>query len=207
MSRQSKVLSFSVPPEISQQLDELTGKGHKTRSEFLREMLGVYQASLDAPIEGPSPSELADLLKTYWDAKSKAQLEVKVVGLTVLANHAGEILIASRKQPDSTVPNLTWAFPGGALTQLDFAADLKDLLQVRTGLTASVKTLISARIIPDTQTSNTQVVALYFYAETIEGRPTPTLPYQKLIWVKPMEVFQYFTSSTSDEITRFLNTL
>lgn len=32
-------------------------------------------------------------------------------------------------------------------------------------------------------------------------------PYSELRWVRPLDVFQYFTSSTTDEVTRFLSAL
>jgi hypothetical protein len=52
------------------------------------------------------------------------------------------------------------------------------------------------------------VIALYFFG-TVRGKQIAIArqPYKEIRWVEPLEVFRYFTSSTTDEVTRFLTSL
>ena len=46
MSRKSKVLSLSVPPEIAQELDNMAKTEDKSRSELFKDMFKTYKESL-----------------------------------------------------------------------------------------------------------------------------------------------------------------
>ena len=43
MSRTTKVLGFSVPPEVAQAFEEMAQCEHRTKSELFREMFRLYQ--------------------------------------------------------------------------------------------------------------------------------------------------------------------
>lgn len=43
MGRTTKVLTFSLPPEAAEEIEEMAKKENRTRSELLREMIGVYK--------------------------------------------------------------------------------------------------------------------------------------------------------------------
>ena len=46
LSRKSRVLSLSVSPEISRELDNIVKTGDKSRSEIFKEMFKIYKESL-----------------------------------------------------------------------------------------------------------------------------------------------------------------
>jgi len=46
LSRKSKILSLSVPPEIAQELDNMAKTEDKSRSEIFKDMFKTYKESL-----------------------------------------------------------------------------------------------------------------------------------------------------------------
>ncbi|MFH0936921.1 MAG: NUDIX hydrolase [Candidatus Daviesbacteria bacterium] len=206
--RKSKIVGFSVPPEVYDQFEKMSSSSHKTKSEMFRQLIdGHFQAS-EKVIQSPSENNLAQILKTYWELKSKSPLIINIIGLGIIVNEKGQVLIGSRKEKDPVVKNLTWVFPGGKLDSLNFAEELKNKLKGETSLKVEVKTLVSSRIHPDAGLSNTQIIALYFYCQPVKFQTIkPGGDLKKLLWVKPTNVFKYFTTSTSDEVTKFLITL
>ena len=46
MSRKSKVLSLSVPPEIARELDDMAKTEDKSRSEIFKDMFRTYKESV-----------------------------------------------------------------------------------------------------------------------------------------------------------------
>ena len=149
--------------------------------------------------------DLATLLKKYWDKKSTIQCKVLPIVLAILINEDKNVLIGARKLKDEWVENLSWVFPGGKLNTLDFNNEVINIVREETGLTVKVKDLIAARIHPDSGFKNVQIVALYFYCETRDkGIPTSGGSLNQLKWVKPLDVFKFFTTSTCDEVTKFL---
>ena len=46
MPRKTKVMSFSLPPEVAEEIEELAKKELRSKSELLREMVRVYEEYL-----------------------------------------------------------------------------------------------------------------------------------------------------------------
>lgn len=208
--RSTDVVGFSVPPEINEKFEELRQKKHMNKSEFFREVLDVYFKSVESTTApSPSPlglgeSDLAQILKSYWDLKSSKKLKTIIIGLGIIVK-GNKVLIGSRKKDDRWVDNLSWVFPGGKMQSLNFEKEVEREIKEETGLTVEIKDLIAARIHPDSGFKKVQIVALFFYCEPITGeKPTPGGDLSQLKWVNPTEVFRYFTTSTCDEVTRFL---
>ncbi len=215
--RRTKVIGFSVPPEIYTDFEKLSKSTHKTKSEFFRDLINRYQMaekgiyfshSPNLKTETVSEADLSKVLRSYWNLKSLSPLEILVIGLGIIVNEKSEVLIGARKNKDQYVKNLSWVFPGGKLESLDFAEEVKNKIKEETKLDVEIKTLVSSRIHPDAGLGNIQIIALYFYC-TVSGnnQPKPGGDLKKLLWVKPTDVFKYFTTSTSDEVTKFLVTL
>jgi hypothetical protein len=214
MERNSKTINFSLSPQQYDELERLAVSSRRNRSELLRSMItaGLQKAepsdrSLNA---GPrvGNDSLAEILKEYYIARSSSVLKVVVTGLVIAVNDAGEVLIGQRQKPDQEVPNLTWSFPGSRLQSLVFDGELTQAFHIRTGLHVTLHEAVAARVVPESAHSGTQVIALYFY-DTVQGEQasSPKPPYQELKWVRPLEVFKHFTSSTTDEVTAFLTQL
>ncbi len=212
--RHSKIIGFSMPPEVYQEFESLTKSRHKNKSEFFRELIDVYFSTIKKIQKEPNnstdgavlPSGLAKILQSYWNLKSQSPLKIIVIGLGIIVNRQGKVLIGARKGKDPWVKNLTWVFPGGGLESLNFDKELKREIKEEANLDVNVKTLITTRTHPDGSLGNVQIVALYFYCVPADKKqkPRPADGLTQLKWVNPSEVFKYFTTSTSDEVTKFL---
>lgn len=215
MARKTRVVGFSIPPEIDNKLERFIKSKHKTRSEFIREMIDVYFNSINTKSEAPSEpkmelteGDLAKVLKSYWLLRSQAPLKVITIGLAIIVNKDNNVLIGARKAKDKWVDNLTWVFPGGNLDSLDFSKDVQNEVKQETGLEVKVNSLVASRIHPDSGFKSLQINALYFYCSPISDKKLrPGGDLKSLKWVEPTDVFKYFTTSTCDEVTKFLTTL
>ncbi len=214
MERNSKTINFSLSPQQYDELERLAASSRRNRSELLRSIITAGLQKADPSDRGSSTGlragevVLADILKEYYLARSSAVLEVLVTGLVLAVNDAGEILIGQRPDPDKNVPTLTWSFPGSRLQFLDFDKELTKAFHQRTGLHVTLHQAIAARVMPESGHNGVQVVVLYFYG-TVQGKQAavPSASYKELKWVRPLDVFQYFTSSTIDDVTAFLTQL
>lgn len=194
-------MGFSVPPEVQAHFENILRATHKTRSEFFREILDFYFTKSHG---AASESDVARALKTYWDLRSGSSVKVVVIGLAIISD-GKKVLIGARKEKDEWVEHLSWVFPGGRLKTLGFDTEIKELVRKETDLDVEVKTLIAARVHPDSGFKDVQVVALYFHCVPKEkGKGVPGSGLAKLKWVAPSFVFKFFTTSVTDEVTRFL---
>jgi len=212
MPRKTKIVGFSLPTELYFQLEHLLTEKRKTRSGFLRELIDFYLATGNTlPFKSGELAEidLAKALRGYWNLKSRQDLKVLVIGLAIICDKQGKVLIGSRKEKDQWVENLSWVFPGGKMGFLDFEKSLKQDVKKETGLNIKVNDLIAARIHPDSGLKPVQIVALYFHCQPLKEKPIakPGGDLSKLQWVKPTDVFKHFTTSVCDEVTRFLTIL
>ncbi len=214
MSRKTKVVGFSLPPEIYQKLEQVIKTKHKTRSEFFREIIDAYfetvkdQTSQKVDAINIGETDLAKVLKSYWLLRSKTKLEVITIGLAIIVNDQDKVLIGARKNKDLWVENLTWVFPGGNLKSLNFEQEIKKTVKRETGLSIDVNCLVASRTYPDSGFKPVNIVGLYFYCTLGKNQSAkPGGDLSQLKWVQPIEVFKYFTTSTCDEVTKFLTTI
>ena len=213
MARKTRVVGFSIPPEIDNKLEKFIKAKHKTRSEFIREMIDVYFGSVSkSEIKTPeiqvSEEDLAKVLRSYWELKAQTSFKIITIGLAIVVNKEGKVLIGARKAKDKWVENLTWVFPGGNLETLDFAQDVANEVKQECGIDVKINSLVASRIHPDSGFKNLQISALYFYCSPIgDKKLKPGGDLKELRWVKPTEVFKYFTTSTCDDVTKFLTTI
>jgi ADP-ribose pyrophosphatase YjhB (NUDIX family) len=200
--RKTKVIGFSIPPEIYAQFESVLKDRHRTKSEFFREILDTYFKN--AGMRHAEEKDIAHMLRKYWEFRNGSAASVIVVGLGIVAKN-GQVLIGRRKTKDHWVDNLVWAFPGGQMHTLHFNEELKKNIKKETGLDVDVKSLVASRIHPDSGFKKVQIVALYFYCEPAsEKKEKPGNNLGKLKWVKPSDVFKFFTTSVADEVTKFL---
>ena len=207
--RKTKVIGFSVPPEIHNKFLEALKNKHKTKSEFFREVLDAYfYAGNKKQASASFEADVSQVLRTYWDIRATIKSEVIIIGLALIENK-GQVLIGLRGKKDKHVENLSWVFPGGRMKSLDFASELTNMVKKETNLKIKVQSLIEARVHPDTGLKNVQIIALYFHCilkkENLKEKPSGGLA--RLRWVQPFNVFKYFTSSVSDDVTKLLSVI
>ncbi|MFA6005538.1 MAG: hypothetical protein WC775_03585 [Patescibacteria group bacterium] len=204
--RKTSLLGFSIPPELKERFEKIATAKHMTKSEMFRHLLEENNKNATSVIK-PTEKNLATILKSYWDVKSTAEQQTLVIGLAIIVEN-GKVLIGARKKKDAWVDNLSWVFPGGKFETLNFEEELRGKVKKETAMEVEVKSLVSARIHPDSGLKPIQIIALYFYCiPKITSQSKPKGGLAKLKWVNPLDVFRYFTTSTNDEVTKFLATI
>jgi len=213
MARKTKIMGFSLPPETYQQIENLLKKTHKTRSEFMRQVISSYlEISKKTILEAPkaevaiSPEDINKILKFYYQIIGNNKKKVLVIGLGIISKD-GQVLIGQRKEKDPYIKELSWVFPGGKFESLDFEAELTKTIKEETGLNIYLQQLIHARLIPDSPEKKVKIVALYYHCTPVSGKQQAGGDLKKLEWVPAMKIFHYFTTSTADEVVSFLGTL
>ena len=208
-------MGFSLPPEIYQKIESLLKTSHKTRSEFMRQIIDSYLVAAQKTIESSHNEELqvsADdinkILKLYYQLIGSQSQKKKtiVVGLGIVVKE-GKVLIGQRRKKDPYVKELTWVFPGGKFESLDFESELIKSIKEETGLNVYVNQLIHARQVPDSPEKKVKIIALYYHCTPVSGKEYAGGDLKKLEWVEPMKIFHYFTTSTADEVVSFLGSI
>ena len=83
--RKTKVIGFSVPPEVHKKFISTLKRKNKTKSEFFREILEAYYNSRSAKnTHIPEEASFAQILKTYWDLRAKTKTEIIIIGLAII---------------------------------------------------------------------------------------------------------------------------
>ncbi len=213
--RKTKVVGFSIPPELYKKFESTLKTTYKTKSELFRHMLNSYLElsetigeNKDTNAPNIDESDLAKILKLYWNMRSASNKQIILLCLGII-EYDGKILIGARRGKDKWIDNLTWVFPGGRIESLDFESEMRREIYEETGLNVSIENLISSRIHPDSGQKPVQIVTFYFHCKsnTADFIDKESSNLSKLKWIKPSDVFKYFTGSTSDEVTRFLFTI
>ena len=212
MARKTKIMGFSLPPETYQKIENLLKTSHKTKSEFMRQVLESYLSVTQKTLIQPPKNKLEidqgdinKILKLYYQLIGSHQKDTLIIGLGIIVDK-GKVLIGQRKEADPYIKELTWVFPGGKFDSLDFERELTVKIKEETGLNVYVNQLIHARLIPDSPEKKVKIIALYYHCTSVSGKEQSGGGLEKLIWVEPTKIFHYFTTSTADEVVSFLGT-
>jgi len=213
MARKTKIMGFSLPPEIYQEIENLLKTSHKTKSEFMRQVIESYlSVAQKTLVQSPKnkldidQSDANKILKLYYQLIGNHQKDTIVVGLGIIIKE-GKVLIGQRKEKDPYVKELTWVFPGGKFESLDFERELIKSIKEETGLNVYINQLIHARQVPDSPEKKVKIIAIYYHCTPVSGKENAGGDLKKLSWVEPTKVFHYFTTSTADEVVSFLGTI
>ncbi len=125
-----------------------------------------------------------------------------LIGLAII-HKDGKVLIGARKEKDEFVEHLSWVFPGGRFESLDLENEIKKTIKEEAGLDVSVNGIASARKIPE---AKIDIVAVYFDCAA-EGEEKAGGDLKELKWVPATSVTEYFTTSVSDEVMRYLKNI
>ena len=66
--RKTKIIGFSIPPEIYTQFESVLKDRHRTKSEFFREILDIYFKNADRHVE---EKDVAHMLKKYGKSAAR----------------------------------------------------------------------------------------------------------------------------------------
>jgi len=216
LKNKALITAFSLSRDSEKILKRLQRQTGKTKSEIVRNLLSssTKNAVAAGQSRGPvtfsptlSPDDTNQILKYYYSLiSSQTPKPTWVIGISLLTR-SGKVLIGLRKGSDPQVRNLTWTFPTCRFSTLDFERELIRSIKTETGLTAKIRQLVHARLIPDSPSKKVRIVALYYHCRVSSGIPRPGGDFKQLKWVPAADVTKYFTTSTADEIMNFLGTV
>jgi A/G-specific adenine glycosylase len=129
-----------------------------------------------------------------------------IVNLGVVLNSKGEVLIIKRKKPEITKSGkeFVWAFPGGRQEEGETREErvAKEVL-LETGYTVIPQSQLHLRVHPDNN-----VMIVYHHCKLDEGKPQVEIEekdeVEEIKWVKPEELYKYFTTDIDPEVKKFL---
>lgn len=213
MKAKSRITAISINKDIDNILNRIQQKQNKSRSQIVRDLiLNINKKPLISSRESFIP-EFRDLnspneiLKSFCKLISETGDASKIFIGIAIASKNHKVVIGQRSSPDPIVKHLTWSFPSVKLDRLNFDTQVLKNLKTETGLSGKTAKLIFARIIPDILKKDVTVVAFYYHIRTISGTLKKGGSFQKVQWVPASEVLKFFTTSVSDEIIKYLNTL
>ena len=125
----------------------------------------------------------------------------QVIILGIVFDPKERKVLIGRMENDPYIPQLTWVFPGGKLTNDgEINKTLKEKIKEQTGLT--VKNL--GAIFSKTYEEKRDLLAVYFLCEAISGKLKKGGSIKELKWVKPIEVEKYFKTSFHPRLKEYL---
>jgi ADP-ribose pyrophosphatase YjhB (NUDIX family) len=215
MANKSSITAISLPEKTEKVLQGLQSKLQKNRSELIREMINFYLKSGKRSEYGRGEvsnfnvdsTDTNKILKYYYQLISQSKPKASIVIGVVIINKKNRVLIGLRKIKDIHVKNLTWTFPSGKFSSLDFESEIIKTAKQETGFDVKVAQLVHARLIPDSPEKKIRIIALYYHCKIVSGKQKPGGDFKDLKWVPATEVTRHFTTSVSDEIMNFLGTL
>jgi len=199
MARKTKIMGFSLPPEIYQEIENLLKTSHKTKSEFMRQVIESYlSVAQKTLVQSPKnkldidQSDANKILKLYYQLIGNHQKDTIVVGLGIIIKE-GKVLIGQRKEKDPYVKELTWVFPGGKFDSLNFEEELTAKIKEETWLSVYVNQLIHARLIPDSPEKKVKIIAIYYHCTPVSGKENAGGDLKKLYYPSlPIIYYHYY---------------
>lgn len=213
MKSKTHVIAISLNKDIDNILDRLQQKQNKSRSQIVRDLILNFNKKLTTNISEKIVPEYRNndstngILKKYCKLLSEVGEYPKIFLGIAIATKNHKVVIGLRSGNDPIVKNLTWTFPSTKLDRLNFETQILKNLKTETGLNGKAAKLIFARIIPDTLKKNYVLIAFYYHIRTLSGTLRKGGSFQKVQWVPVSDITKYFTTSTSDEIINFLNSV
>jgi hypothetical protein len=213
----NKVLSFSLPVELATDLDDMALAALLTRSQLLRRLIEQHRRAAEYTIAVPRPAtkrqtattlNMADILKLMFERQRFSSKQSIVVALGIIVDATGRVLIV-KQQHDWMLRNASWRFPGCQLENFEFQESLEQSVLRRTGFEINCNGIITAGMIPEIADPELEIAALYFnttlkglYRQKVEDKC-----YTELKWVDPGELASYFTTSISNDIKKYLDSM
>lgn len=124
-----------------------------------------------------------------------------VVILGIIFDPKTKKILIGRRENDPNIPELTWSFPGGQLTQGEDIEDtLKKKIKEKTGLEIANLGSVYSRIFPDKE----DLLLTYFLCEATGGDEKAGDDLLELKWVSPNELEEHFTTSFHPHVKEYV---
>ena len=123
-----------------------------------------------------------------------------VVGILI---RNGYILIGELKNRDMDIPRMTWFFPYKKIDEDESPRlKIKELVK-EIGITSKISKYLFT-VVPS---ENSNIEQIFYEVEYLKGIAKPNDKFLKFIWVKPTQVFKYFTNMIDMRVSDYLKIL
>ena len=123
-----------------------------------------------------------------------------VVGILI---RNGYILIGELKNRNMDIPRMSWFFPYKEIKEDESPRlKIKELMK-EIGISAKISKYLFT-VVPS---ENTNVEQIFYEIEYLRGIVKPNNNFLKFIWVKPTQVFKYFTNMIDIKVSDYLKIL
>jgi len=214
MSNKSSIKAFSLSSYTESTLNKLQNKFQKNRSQLIREAIDYFDKSnkINSATNVSNNSENNSfspnqILKNYYELISAQKPKPTLVIGVAIISRSHKVLIGQRKHKDPHLKHLSWTFPSGKFSSLNFEKEIVSTVLRETHLNCKPLNLVHARLIPDSPAKKIRIIALYYHCKISSIKALPGGDFKTLKWVPAVDVTEYFTTSVSDEIMNFLGTL
>lgn len=138
-----------------------------------------------------------------WGVFKKGVFLVNV--LAIIYDPKVRKVLIGRRENDRWIKELSWVFPGG---RPDYKNDLEDnvmeIVKEKTGLMVKNPKIIFSKTYPEKR----EFLSIYYYCEPENaGKEEISEELVELMWVKPSDVVNHFTTSLHPKLLKFLKTL
>ena len=123
-----------------------------------------------------------------------------VVGILI---RNGYVLIGELKNKDMNMPRMTWFFPYKEIREDESPRlKIKELMK-EIGIVSKVSKYLFS-VVPS---ENSNIEQIFYEIEYLRGMAKPNGKFLKFMWVKPTQVFKYFTNMIDIRVSDYLKIL
>jgi len=136
--------------------------------------------------------------------KSEQNGQFNVVLLGIVFDPEKRKILIGKKESDSQIKKLVWAFPGG---RPKYGEEIEDTLKRKIELKTGLKVENLGSIFSRTHKENPGFLLIYHLCEVVGGKEKPGDDIVELKWVKPEELERYFTTSFHPHLKEYIMNL
>ncbi|MBU1252747.1 MAG: NUDIX domain-containing protein [Nanoarchaeota archaeon] len=130
--------------------------------------------------------------------------QFSVIVLGIIFDPKEKKILIGRRENDPHLPQLSWCFPGGGLTEDgEINKTLKEKIKEQTGL--EVKNL--GAVFAKTYEEKRDLVSIYFLCEAVKGEFKVGGKIKELKWVKAHEIEEHFKVSFHPRLKEYLTNI
>ncbi|MBU2503912.1 MAG: NUDIX domain-containing protein [Nanoarchaeota archaeon] len=127
--------------------------------------------------------------------------QFNVIVLGIIFDPKERKILIGRRENDPHLPQLSWCFPGGGLTEDgEINKVLKEKIKEQTGL--DVKNL--GAVFAKTYEEKRDLVSIYFLCEAVKGELNAGGKIKELKWADPTEIEKHFEVSFHPRLKEYL---
>src|SRR3972149_1181490 len=127
--------------------------------------------------------------------------QFNVVLLGVVFDPEKRKILIGKKEKDSQVNGLVWAFPGG---RPEYGREIEDTLKKKIELKTGLKVANLGSVFSMMHKEDPGFLLIYHLCEVVGGKEKPGEDIVELKWVKPEELEKYFATSFHPHLKEYI---